>query len=192
MTQLKDAISQGVWLSRMTDQAAWGLTDLISAMGPDIQGIEIGVYHGVNSYMLLDACPTIKKIIGVDPFESYMDWQYMVTQDVMDEAYAAFEENLELMKNRFELLKMKSVDAAAVLEDDAYDFVFIDGDHSIKAVLGELEMYVPKIKKGGLVAGHDIGLYSVNMAVQGWCRKNGVSPSDIHIVENQSWYWVKE
>lgn len=192
MTQLKDAISQGVWLSRMTDQAAWGLTDLISAMGPDIQGIEIGVYHGVNSYMLLDACPTIKKIIGVDPFESYMDWQYMVTQDVMDEAYAAFEENLELMKNRFELLKMKSVDAAAVLEDNAYDFVFIDGDHSIKAVLGELEMYVPKIKKGGLVAGHDIGLYSVNMAVQGWCRKNGVSPSDIHIVENQSWYWVKE
>ena len=192
MTQLKDAISQGVWLSRMTDQAAWGLTDLITAMGPDTQGIEIGVYHGVNSYMLLDACPNIKKIVGVDPFESYMDWQYMVTQDVMDEAYAAFNENLELMKNRFELLKMKSIDAASELENDAYDFVFIDGDHSIKAVLSELEMYVPKIKKGGLVAGHDIGLYSVNMAVQGWCRKNHVSPSDIHIVENQSWYWVKE
>lgn len=192
MTQLTDAISQGVWLSRMTDQAAWGLTDLITAMGPNTQGIEVGVNLGTNSYMLLDACPNITKIIGIDPFEAYMDWRSMVAQKDMDEAYDTFKLNLELMRNRFELLKMKSSEAAAELKDGAYDFVFIDGDHSIKAVLNDLENYTPKVKKGGLVSGHDIGLYSVNMAVQGWCRKNQINPNTIHIVENQAWYWVKE
>jgi predicted O-methyltransferase YrrM len=192
MTYLTDSIAQGIWLSRMTDQAAWGLTDLITAMGPDTRGIEIGVNTGMNSYMLLDACPNITKLIGIDPFEAYMDWRSAVTQPDMDEAYATFRENQELMKSRFELLKLKSTDAAAILEDEAYDFVFIDGDHSIKAVLSDLDLYAPKVKKGGLLAGHDVGLYSVNMAVQGWCRKNQINPKAIHVVENQAWYWVKE
>jgi predicted O-methyltransferase YrrM len=101
-------------------------------------------------------------------------------------------ENTDLMKGRFELLKMKSDDAAEILEDGVYDFVFIDGDHSIKAVLNDLDRYVSKIRKGGILAGHDIGLSSVNMAVGAWTRRKYIDPKKINLVENHAWFWVVE
>lgn len=191
-TNLEKYLEQGIWLSKMPDHAAWGLVDLIRDLGPNVKGIEIGVQLGMNSYMLLDACPNITKIIGVDPYEPYTDWDRSITQSDQDIIYAEFMENLPLMKDRFELLKYKSVDASVYLEDDSYDFLFVDGDHSIRGVLNDLDKYVPKIKKGGIVAGHDIGLHGVNMAVQGWCRRKNIDSKKVMITENQAWYWIKE
>jgi predicted O-methyltransferase YrrM len=192
MSQLTKYIQENTWLSHMTHQAAWGLVDVISNLGPRVKGIEIGVNQGVNSYMLLDACPNITKLVGVDPYVSYQDWQSVVSQESMDEAYAAFRENYELMRDRFELFKMKSQDAALELKDGDFDFVFIDGDHSIKGVLSDLDNYAPKVRKGGIVAGHDIGIYSVNMAVQAWVKRRLIDPKKMILVENQAWYWVVE
>ena len=35
------------------------------------------------------------------------------------------------------------------------DFVFIDGEHSLQAVRDDLRWWAPKVRKGGVVAGHD-------------------------------------
>lgn len=173
----------------MTYQAGWGLIDIINEFGPDVQGIEIGVNQGTNTYMLLDACPNIRKIIGVDPYLAYDDWLGHVEQKLLDEAYDYLMQNMPLMRGRFELMKMKSTDAASSFEDGAYDFVFIDGDHSIKGVLNDLENYMPKVRSGGIIAGHDIGLYSVNTAIGAWIKKRLINPMDVQIVENQAWYY---
>lgn len=37
-----------------------------------------------------------------------------------------------------------------------FDFLFIDGDHSLAGVAKDFEMYSPLVRKGGLVAFHDI------------------------------------
>lgn len=190
-TVLKEWVTSGIWLSKMTEQAAWGLTDHIANLGPNIKGIEIGVQAGINSMMLLDACPNISKIVGVDPFLAYPDWNRNVSQEEQDRAYKIFQENLPLLGPKFEHVKLKAAEAATQLEDESYDFVFIDGDHSLRAVLSDLEHYVPKIKIGGIIAGHDVGLQGVNMALQTWCRRKGISFNDVHLVENQSWYWIK-
>ncbi len=192
MSQLIEWINDNTWLSKMTYQAAWGLTDLIANLGPNVRGIEIGVSQGINSCMLLNACPNIEKIYGVDPYVAYDDWVGPIKQEIIDESYSILTENLPLMGNRFELIKMDSVSAAKNLQDDSYDFVFIDGDHSAKAVLNDLDNYVPKIRKGGIVGGHDIGLSGVNMAIGAWCRRHGVNTNTIRLVENQAWYWIKE
>jgi predicted O-methyltransferase YrrM len=39
---------------------------------------------------------------------------------------------------------------------DGYDFLFIDGDHTLPAVTRDHELYAPLVKPGGLVAFHDI------------------------------------
>ena len=49
---------------------------------------------------------------------------------------------------------MTSHEASSVVPDNL-DFVFIDGDHSYKAVLLDLNDWVPKIRSGGLLIGHD-------------------------------------
>jgi predicted O-methyltransferase YrrM len=44
----------------------------------------------------------------------------------------------------------------AVLRGQQLDYLFIDGDHSYPGVKCDFEMYRPMVRKGGLVAFHDI------------------------------------
>lgn len=191
-TELSEWISSGTWLTKMLDQACWGLTDQIANLGPGIKGIEIGVQFGTNSLMLLDACPNISKIVGIDPFEPYQDWNHSVTKEIQDRNWGIFQQNLPLLGNKFEHIKLKSEDAAELLEDNSFDFVFIDADHSLRAVLSDLEKYIPKVKKGGIIAGHDVGLQGVNMAITTWCRRKAIPYNSVYVVENHSWYWFNE
>jgi len=50
-----------------------------------------------------------------------------------------------------------SVEVAKTLEDGSLDAVFIDADHTDAGVTEDLEAWVPKVKRGGLIAGHDYG-----------------------------------
>jgi len=61
-----------------------------------------------------------------------------------------------------------SVSAARRFEDASLDFVFIDGDHAYDAVAADIQAWLPKLKIGGVLAGHDYGHSSwpgVGMAV---------------------------
>lgn len=46
------------------------------------------------------------------------------------------------------------------------DLLFIDGDHRVFAVLRDLEMWVPKVRPGGLIVGHDWNMLTVRKAVR--------------------------
>lgn len=57
------------------------------------------------------------------------------------------------------------------------DFLFIDGDHRFEQVMLDLEGWCPKVRPGGLIAGHDIdGRWGeqVKKAVSRYCEKVGV------------------
>ena len=40
-------------------------------------------------------------------------------------------------------------------ENDSIDFIYIDGSHSEENVRRDVELYLPKLKKNGIIAGHD-------------------------------------
>jgi len=44
----------------------------------------------------------------------------------------------------------------AILRDNKVDFIFIDADHSYEGVKKDFEMYSPLVRKGGIIAFHDI------------------------------------
>lgn len=48
-----------------------------------------------------------------------------------------------------------SVSAASLIRDRSLDLVFIDGDHSYGAVQQDILAWMPKIKSGGIICGHD-------------------------------------
>lgn len=52
-------------------------------------------------------------------------------------------------------ITMESLKASELYEDESLDFVFIDGDHRAESVYADLKAWWPKIKPGGLLAGHD-------------------------------------
>jgi predicted O-methyltransferase YrrM len=62
--------------------------------------------------------------------------------------------------NRVRLIVADSVSAAALFAPASLDFVFIDGDHSRAAVLADIAAWLPKLKPGGLLAGHDYRMTS--------------------------------
>jgi hypothetical protein len=188
---IKTLTSSSVWQSYKCQTSAYGLVPFINSLGADVNGIEIGVCTGVNSYMLLESCPNITTLVGVDHYAAYRDWDREIYQHEQDASYAKLAHNMEVMGPRFKLLKMASADAVNELEDGSFDFVFIDADHSMKAVLGDLDRYWPKIKTGGLIAGHDANLFSVNFAVTSWAKHKGIDPTTINMLENQAWCFTK-
>ena len=81
--------------------------------------------------------------------------------------------------------KRASVDFAKGFEDASLDFVFIDGDHSYDQVLADMRAWLPKVKDGGWLGGHDVGIPEVRQAL----ADSGGLP---FVVDNTSWLvWVK-
>lgn len=48
-----------------------------------------------------------------------------------------------------------TVKAAEIFDDRSLDLVFIDADHSYAAVFRDLTAWWPKVRNGGMIAGHD-------------------------------------
>ena len=77
-----------------------------------------------------------------------------------------------------------STDAAILFADETVDFVYIDTDHRYEYVLADINAWLPKVKKGGYIGGHDLSHIDVLKAVReifgkdyetigtSWCHKN--------------------
>lgn len=192
MTELKKLVANGGWQNIKYNMPAWGIIELVKNLGTNVKGAEIGVHSGLSSYLLVTECPNIELLIGVDHYQQYEDWNGTVTQATQDNLFEIIKENAEFMGPRFKIIRSTSKDAATLIENESLDFVYIDGDHSADAVYQDLVNYVPKVKKGGIVSGHDIGLIGVKMGIDRW--RNNSDPLTYGIlerIENNSWYWIK-
>jgi hypothetical protein len=170
--------------------SAQGFIPVISSLGKDILGIEIGISSGRNAAYFLQECSNIKKIYGVDPYLPFKDWDIFVTQELQDSIFKIMKEHLEEYEERFELFKMKSQDAANLFENEFYDYVFVDGDHSYEVTKIDCELYYSKVKVGKIFSGHDWQLDSVKNAVLEFRLENNIN-NPINFTHNSVWYWFK-
>lgn len=59
------------------------------------------------------------------------------------------------LKDKLSIWRMDSVKAAEKVENESLDFVFIDADHSYEGCLADIQAWTPKVRHGGMIAGHD-------------------------------------
>lgn len=79
----------------------------------------------------------------------------------------AFEDNMRKcgVNGNLSILDYSSDYAATFVPREFLDAVFIDADHSRDAVTMDIQMWSPRVKPGGVIAGHDYERESVRSAV---------------------------
>lgn len=115
-----------------------GLVELIKNLPSTDTMVEIGSAYGESANLFAQG--DIKKIICIDP------WQNDREKD-FDEL-CGNNPKIEKRKNRAEL----EVENFA---DGSLDGVYVDGNHKYEACKRDIEIWLPKIKAGGWIAGHD-------------------------------------
>ena len=179
----------GLW--PYTFLSAYGMIPYINRMRSEsIVGVEVGVLKGENVVTLLDACPKISKIYGIDHYECHTDYDMMRTQEDMEKYEVVAVKNMAPYSDRYELIKADSVEGAKKLEPNSLDFVLIDADHSAEGIRRDLEAYYPLVKSGGYVFIHDCNAKSVMDGIKKFREDNKIR-LPIQTSKNFVCYWVK-
>lgn len=88
-------------------------------------------------------------------------------------------------------IRAVSPDAASLYHGESIDFLWIDADHTAPAVAADLKAWWPKIKLGGIMAGHDFHCFEgVRLSVNRFFGE--AEDSRRFYVKPQSWAVVKE
>lgn len=144
-------------------------------------GAEVGVMHGGFSRIVL-ASWRGQKYYMVDLWAPQSREVYRENTDGID--YEAKYLNCRTIAEEYPIvyiIRDFSVNAAKQVPNGSLDWVYIDANHAYSAVIADMDAWWPKLKSGGLFAGHDYGddinpphWCEVKPAVDRWMKEHGI------------------
>lgn len=166
-----------------------------------VTGVEVGVWAGKMSaqllsnpdlalYMVDTWCVPDKK----SSFYRSGDFTAQTSQEKFDALQRRAEVVTEFARNRATILKGESSKIAETFDDNIVDFVFIDADHSYEGCSGDIARWWPKVKRGGILSGHDYNTphartQGVDKAVDEFVKRTGLP---IEFGDDWTWFIRKE
>lgn len=156
---------------------------------------EIGVANGETSAMLLREFPQLQ-IVMVDPWRfmpEYMKWlglrsnTRLSCQAAWDVVYENAVRATDFAADRRRILRMKSLEAAPLVDDASLCLAFIDAQHTSDAVLADCDAWWPKVLDGGILAGDDWCIARVSYAASQWAKTHGLAIA----VAGKIWHILK-
>jgi predicted O-methyltransferase YrrM len=157
----------------------------------DAKFAEIGSWRGQSAaYLGVEIINSGKNIslVCVDTFKGSPQMK-IVGDGSYDEiiakegsCYKEFLKNIKPVSRVITPLEMTSEEASKLYPDNHFDFVFIDAGHTYEDVILDLKCWLPKIKSGGVIAGHDIHWPGVTQALREVFGDNGYEK-----ISAQSW-----
>jgi predicted O-methyltransferase YrrM len=119
--------------------------------------VEVGTWKGMSAaYMAVEIINSGKNI----KFDCVDTWDFVPSQteipeDQFENLYETFLNNIEPVKHQIKPVKALSWDGANYYTDESLDFIFIDAAHDYESVKKDINAWFPKLKKDGVIAGHD-------------------------------------
>lgn len=146
--------------------------ELAAKENPQGVVVEVGVAGGHFTEQILATWPTCSRLFAVDcwgPFEGNH-----ITDSDQEQRFKDVTKKFSSHKN-VTIVREYSHLAAAAVPNESVNFIYIDADHSHAAALLDLQSWFPKLKRRGIMAGHDYyNGCGVKTAVDEFCTKNGI------------------
>lgn len=169
-------------------------------------GVEIGVEQGAYAERLCKDNPQAH-IYGVDPWEHYSKYREHVSQVKLDTFYQAT--LTRMAPYHWTPIRKYSRDGAQDFKDGSLDFVYIDGNHTLPYIIDDLVQWTPKVRKGGIISGHDflkrkrphayechvveaVYAFTQSYGINPWFVLGTKTPQPNEVRESvRSFFWVK-
>lgn len=170
---------------------------ILKRVGRNARGVEVGVFRGVLSQYLLRK--GVDRLFMVDtwaPAEEQPE-HYRETKDYCAGLSAAECGANEALARavatrsggKAVVLKLPSVEAAHQINDGSMDFVFLDADHSYEGVRDDIAAWLPKVRKGGWIGGHDYANDMPEYDFSGVKRAvDEAFPEGVELDDNFTWF----
>lgn len=173
-------------------------------------GAEVGVETGRFSEVLIKKNPVLQRLYLVDAWRKYDDYRMHVPQAQVDGLLVSAMLRLKAYSTITKFVRMFSLEAVKKFKDASLDFVYIDANHSLPHVLDDICAWAPKVRKGGIVAGHDfrrnkrpgrtqchvveaVTAYTAAFQVRPWFVLGSKEPVEGEFRDkNRSFFWVVE
>jgi hypothetical protein len=119
--------------------------------------LEIGVYEGDYAEYILKNLPKIDKYYMIDPWRHLEEWNKPANKDndTFEKIYNKALKRTNFAKNKIYILRGKTTEKIEFIDDCSLDFVYIDGDHTLKGISIDLISILPKLKMNGWIGGDD-------------------------------------
>jgi hypothetical protein len=131
------------------------IPEILNKIGAKV-AVEVGVFKAQFSKHLLKNWDGTLWL--VDPWRAFEEGEGYVdasNHKKHQTAYLEAMQNIEGYESRAFMLRGLSSDMASRFEDNSLDLVYLDGNHAYEWVKEDIELWWPKIKKGGVLTGHD-------------------------------------
>lgn len=153
------------WASGDLSKGREYIADHLNNLGLTNVAVEVGTDRGVYASQFM-ARWNGRKLMCVDPFIEYGGKMSLSGQAEFEVSAEAGRDRLEDLRiwqqatfewsDRIELLRMTSAAALRRFEVESVDMAYIDADHRRQCVYRDVFGWWEKVKRGGILAGHDL------------------------------------
>lgn len=154
-----------------------------------INFVEVGVFRAQTLIYIAENCSNVSEVCGVDSYKKYVDYlgvPYSVNQAIadMNKGIVLNKINQSNQKHKIKLLIEDQKIAADSFEDASIDSIFLDAYMNKEDVLLHYKTWYPKIKKAGLIFGHDFKSLEVQAALQ-------ILQIEYEVLHDNIWKFIK-
>lgn len=161
--------------------------------------LEIGVFEGLYASKIYEVFLD-SYIYLLDTWNtSNTDFYYSVRNGLVEKAYSIAKSRFIDKKNVTFLIE-DSKTAHKKYEDNFFDWIYVDGDHSYDGVMSDLINFYPKLKINGIFSGHDwdvdpgmneASLFGVQKALYKFAEDKNIKLNLTNEIYHKSWFFEK-
>ncbi len=169
-------------------------------------GAEIGVCDGDYSESLAKNNPEMQ-LFSIDPWQGLPEYYDYRKKEIFEQMLVNATLKLKKYTN-CTMVRKSSAEASKDFKDESLDMVYIDANHRLEFVINDISIWLPKIKSGGIISGHDYleitkpSHTHVFEAVNAYTKSYNIKPwfvlgRDTKVRgeirdKRRSWMWVKQ